>query len=385
MNIETRLRKQHLYLMRHPEAFLYAGIILLGESRIERDEAKCPTAYTDGVNKVYGEKFATSLTDAQLRGLILHENLHVALLHLPRHQAQLKSDPQTMNAAMDYVVNSIILSMKDTANITLPECRLYDPKYTGWSVAQVYADLKKQEENGGSTGQPLDQHDPDGAMEGLSEEQVKDLAKQVTDALQQAATLAGMHGIKVPREITEALAPKVDWKAVMRDFVTSNSRGRDDYSWSRLNRRRLVDDLYLPGVVSECVEELVIAIDTSGSIQGSILAQFTACVADICQQVNPTKVRILWWDTQVHGEQVFTENYDNIRHVLKPQGGGGTRVGCVAEYIRSKRLTPQALIVLTDGYVESSPVWGITLPTLWVVTERKNWSPPAGQVVKVEG
>ena len=78
---ETRLKKAHVALMKHPETALFSGVILMGKSTVTDD---CPTAYTDGINKVYGRKFMEGLDDAELRALILHENLHVALKHITR-------------------------------------------------------------------------------------------------------------------------------------------------------------------------------------------------------------------------------------------------------------------------------------------------------------
>ena len=69
--------------------------------------------------------------------------------------------------------------------------------------------------------------------------------------------------------------------------------------------------------------------------------------------------------------------------MLKPQGGGGTRVGCVSEYINKKSIKAECVIVFTDGYVEDDPEWKIDVPTLWLVTENKDWIPPVGKVVKV--
>ena len=81
MNEETRLKKAHVALMKHPETALYSGVILMGENSIIEEKT---TAYTDGRNKKYSREFVSKLTDAELRGLIMHENLHVALKHIPR-------------------------------------------------------------------------------------------------------------------------------------------------------------------------------------------------------------------------------------------------------------------------------------------------------------
>ena len=97
---EERLKKNHIVLMRHPETALYSGIIMMGDSEVS-DESF--TAYTDGVNKKYSRTFMQKLKDIELRGLILHENLHVTLMHIPRHTDLMKENHTLANIAMDSV------------------------------------------------------------------------------------------------------------------------------------------------------------------------------------------------------------------------------------------------------------------------------------------
>ena len=73
---ETRIKRGHITLMKHPSTALYSGVMLMGTSSVEEN---VQTAYTDGINKRYGRKFLESLAgEPNVRGLILHENLHVA-------------------------------------------------------------------------------------------------------------------------------------------------------------------------------------------------------------------------------------------------------------------------------------------------------------------
>jgi hypothetical protein len=116
----------------------------------------------------------------------------------------------------------------------------------------------------------------------------------------------------------------------------------------------------------------------SASIGQVQLDEFVAELSTICETTQPDKVRVLWWDTQVNSEQVFTENYDNMKAMLKPDGGGGTHVGCVSDYIMANRYNPDCVIVFTDGYVESNIDWQVSKPTLWMVTENTSFTPPNG-------
>lgn len=106
-------------------------------------------------------------------------------------------------------------------------------------------------------------------------------------------------------------------------------------------------------------------------------------VARICQQVKPAKVRMLWWDTQIAGDQTFTEkDYDKIAKQLKPAGGGGTTVSVVADYIKEKKIKAKCVIMLSDGYIESdyrmAPV-----PHLWGIVDNTSFQPKKGKKLDI--
>ena len=382
---ETRLKKAHIALMKHRETALYSGVMLMGKNAVIEDNV---TAYTNGVDKKYGREFISKLTDPELRGLILHENLHVALKHIPRFKKEFKDNAQAINVATDYAVNDVIMNLNDRDLCKLPEGGLYDAKYHNWSVREIYEDLKKQQKEnkdsgkGESLGKTLDEHGFEDAQN-MTDEEAKEMSGKIDKALREGGILAGRMGAKIPRVIGDMLEPKVDWREVLREFVSSATKGNDEYTWRRFNKRQMANDIYLPSMENESIGELIVAIDTSGSIGGQELTEFASELASICSVSTPSKVRVLWWDTNVHGEQVFLpEHYGNIKELLKPQGGGGTMVSCVSEYLNKQRVEAEAVIVFTDGYLESEITWNVKCPTLWLVTQNNNFVAPSGKVVK---
>ena len=402
MSQETRLKRNHIALMKHPETAWYSGIMMMGENEVIDKEV---TAYTDGVNKRYGRKFMESIKDeAQLRGLIMHENLHVALKHIPRNKDLWKENSKLANASADYVVNDIIENMKDKAHIKLPNGALYHPQFHNWSLREIYTFLKKNAKGGGSggdgeggtgiknSGSPdgdgefptdsLDEHDWE--SQELSVEEAKKLEEKIDKSLREGGIMAGRMGAKIPRSISDLLEPKVDWREVLRDFVASATKGKDEFTWRKFNKRMLANDMYLPSLENESIGEIVVAIDTSGSIGQAQLNEFASELASICDTCSPEVVRVLWWDTSVHGEQVFKGDYTNIASMLKPEGFGGTHVSCVNKYVMEKGIKAECVLVFTDGYVEHDIEWQITAPTLWMVTENKDFNPPTGKLVLID-
>jgi predicted metal-dependent peptidase len=418
IDAETKLKKAHIRLMRHPETCLYSGVILLGDTKIVDGEDNVPTACTDGINTYYGRDFVDELSVEELAAVVLHENLHKLLKQIPRHKDLSKKSHLVTNMAMDYVVNDIIHNLKDKSLCHLPDGCLYDPMFHDWSVRQVFdylwqemdgapppddpqgegGDSNDGQGNGGGSGKlskrgkPLDQHDYEGkkGKDGkgggeLNPEEMRELERKLNEALQQGGMLAGKMGADIPRAIKDAMEPEIRWDEVLNDFWASSMRGCDEYTWAKLNRRRLGDDLYLPSAYSDTLGEAVVCIDTSCSIDQKQIDRVASRVADLCELYPPDRVRVLWWDTRVHGEQIFEPSqYSQITQLMKPLGGGGTHVSCVSEYINERGIKADCVIVFTDGYVEHDVKWEINAPTLWLVTAARGFTPPVGQKVMVK-
>jgi predicted metal-dependent peptidase len=381
LSVEEKLRKATKDVICDRYASVAAGTILLGDSSIEDD---LPTACTDGRNKRYGRGFVQEHSVKEVAGTVLHEGGHIFFRHIQRHMDLIRKDARLANMAMDYANNDWIRSLPSYGTaFVLPEGHLYDEMFKGWSVRMIFDYLykEKQDGGGGHRGVPLDEHDWK-SFDNLSPADKQELDKRVTEAIQQSSLLAGLNNTSLPKQITELLQPEINWKDHLTDFFTNTMRGTDERSFKRFNRKRLMDDLYSPISINESVGDVIVAIDTSGSIGESELKEFASFLSTLCEQVEPSSVNVLWWDTKVHGRQEFTDSYSNIGEMLKPMGGGGTRASCVSQYIKENNLNADCIIMFTDGYLESNIDWSISIPTLWLVTRARNFVPPQGQVIK---
>jgi predicted metal-dependent peptidase len=178
------------------------------------------------------------------------------------------------------------------------------------------------------------------------------------------------------RSIQELLEPKVDWREQLREFVNATCKNKDKTSWKRPSRRFIGQDIYMPSMIGETVGKLVVGIDTSGSIGNEELNEFLSEVVGICDDVTPESLELIYWDYDVAAHETYNiGDYQGLATTTKPAGGGGTRVGSLNRYLKDKRITPEAIIVLTDGYVEQD--WGgdWEAPTLWAITSKGITSP----------
>ena len=378
---EQRVTKSHIAIMRSKEFCMFAGVLSVGKVSFTED---IPTACTNGRDVIYNPDFIKTLDDKELNFVVLHEALHKVYQHMNLWRKLWKENPMLSNMAADYVVNYAIHEADEQSHIAKrPESALFDLKYKGMTTKQIFDLLKKESEQNGEGQGGHDTHDWEGA-EALSDEEVKETAKQIDQALRQGEIIRGkMQGNK-NRSINELLEPKVNWREQLRDFVTATCKNKDKTSWKRPHKRFIGHDIYMPSMIGESIGQIVVGIDTSGSIGDKELSEFLSEVVAICDDVSPSSIELLYWDTHVAGHETYNQgDYHALVQTTKPAGGGGTTVGCVNQYIKDKRIQPEAIIILTDGYVEND--WGGNwdYPTLWAVTSRNNTS-PHGKTIHIQ-
>ncbi|MDE3023099.1 MAG: hypothetical protein KGI54_14835 [Pseudomonadota bacterium] len=353
-----RIRKTHVDIMRHPIFCVFTGVLSCGKVTIEDD---LPTAATDGWNVIYGKKFIEKLSDPELRFLVLHEATHKAYQHtrIWRHLAKL--NPQKANVAMDYFVNLFLVETVGEDNSWLKFIEGGVPpekKYHGLNVQQIYDRMTDEESKQYSS---ADEHQ----YKEMSDEEAKEMQEEIDRALREGESIrrslnssVGGNGV-----FGEVLAPKVDWKKALREFVDEHCAGSDESTWRKPNRRYLSSGVYMPSTQSNTIESLVIGFDTSGSCFGTdMMTRFVSEVAGLLEKVQPEECHVVYWDTEVRGHQIFEGGQFTIQN-LKPFGGGGTDGSVLFDYLRTEQIKPTAIIQLTDGEVGDWGRWNG--PVLW--------------------
>ena len=385
-----KIQACNIDVMRHHKFALLSGIVCMGKSEVCDD---MPTAATNGKDKLYGTAFISDLTRKELRFVVLHENFHVALKHcvLPAYIGYSKRfGPQINNAAMDYVVNGLIDEldpdrkfMEFPAKINI----LFDEKFKGMSYPQVLQELLKDVDEDQQP-QAMDDHqmNGDGGSDPMTPEESEKLGKMVDDANRQGELLVRkMRGDAAGgRDILGTAQERVtNWRDALQDFISSVCVGDENSRFCPPNKRLLASGFIMPSHFDENIGEIIIACDTSGSMHWAYPVVFGE-VARIVQNTRPDSVRMLWWDTDVCGDQVFKpEQYQDIATQLAPKGGGGTVVSCVADYVAEHKIKAKAVIMLTDGYIESD--YRMTdMPTLWGVVDNDDFMPRAGKVLRIK-
>lgn len=386
---ERMLQRVTVTLMRHPLFAELAPALVIGEVRVDD---KTPTARTNGRDEWWGRAFVMSLNEQELGFVKAHECMHKILRHLVTWKKLHDENHQLANMACDYVINLMLRDLDPRGEvICMPRYKdgpkkgqpmgLLDEKYRGMHAKQVFDLLKQQQGEGqgggsGQVGQPgedggFDDHDWDGADSIPADEQAdldRDLADAVAQGVANAKKLRGEGAGGLVRTLSDLLKPQVDWRKELREYIKTIASGKDASTWRRPNRRFLHQDIYMPTLISERIDRVLVGIDTSGSISGPELAAFLSEVQGITVEVKPKKVDLLYWDHVVAAHEEYNEGaVELMTQSTRPKGGGGTSPSCVSTYIKDKRITPEVIIMLTDGAVGGD--WGHDwpVPVLWCI------------------
>jgi len=179
----------------------------------------------------------------------------------------------------------------------------------------------------------------------------------------------------IERQLKEARESRCDWRAILREFIAATDPS--DYRWTPSNRRFVSSGLYLPSVMRSGVGEIVIAVDTSGSIGHKELEQFAGEITAISEEAKPERIHVVYCDAAVQS----TEEFGPAEPIkLSPKGGGGTDFRPPFRWVEGEGIQPKCFIYLTDLCCSSFPE-PPEYPVLWVTDSRT--TAPFGETLRI--
>ena len=371
------------------ECSFFGSLMLFAQIEKSND---LPTAATDGRKIFFNEEFLNSLSSPQQNALMLHEVLHMALLHVTRRQSR---DPYIWNIAADIVVNDLI---ERNTSFSLPEGAITDNRFQDKSVEYIYEALLKskkkynlvisdilQPSNSNSDESNNDSKD---VMEPLSQEETDEIESFWKDKMEilknssehQLSSGKSSLPAGIEQEISTILEPEVDWRHALWKYVGKTPADFDD-----LDRRFIYKGLYLESLLTEAVE-VSVCIDTSGSVSDELLRQFAGELKGILRSYPNVKCSLFFADTNLAGPYEI----DRIEQMPKAVGRGGTSFVPFFDYLKKNGEENNLLgnnklsIYFTDGYGDF-PKQEPNNPTMWLVCKDGLESNgfPFGEVVRI--
>jgi predicted metal-dependent peptidase len=383
----------------------FLGALVLRLPLRAAQSAWCSTTATDARAFYYNPDYIAALSLEQTQFMLAHEALHCALSHFARRQHRIH---RKWDLACDHAINPLLID----DGLKPPPNALHQPQYKGMTAEEIYPLIDDDD-----TSETIDKHAYDqdnqsrGNRPGITEKNLGGRAKtqvrpeppspqgesrpeessrneeesragepqplspdeQETLAVQWQQRMAGaaqqaLHhgklGGELRRMIDHLLQPQLPWRMLLARYMSAVAQ--DDYSYRRPSRRE--GDYILPTLRSHQLD-LVVAVDTSGSIKDGEIEEFIAEIDALKGQVR-ARIRLLPCDAKLcEGAPWVFEPWETFRRPQKMKGGGGTSFVPVFTWVEDTGLRPDLLVYFTDAEGEF-PAREPPYPVIWLVKGR---------------
>jgi predicted metal-dependent peptidase len=370
MDAQTKVSRAVTRLVvRHP----FFGSMALSV-RVEQDD-DIGTMCTDGTFIKWNKEFVDGMTDEETVGVMAHEVCHIVMKHQIRRGER---DPERWNIACDYAINEILVE----GQFTLPEGGLLDGQYNGLTAEQIYERLPEDigKGGGGGFGEVIDAT-KNGKQ--LSDAEVKQMEADIDSKVMMAAAAAKSVG-KLPAKIKGLIdkmkRSQVDWRDVMRRFIGGDQP--DDYSMRKPQRKMYhMNGIVAPSVQKIGAGDVVIAMDTSGSVSSHELSFFLGEANSISQDIKPSSITVITCDAEIQTVRRYEQGEEV--EMVELSGRGGTLVSPVFEYIETHQLNVDNMVYLSDMCVFDFPEQP-HYPVLWVSSWADAAPAPWGETTYIQ-
>ena len=357
------------------------------------------TAGTNGKVIVYNPDYINTLNHEQIIFLLAHEYWHVNLLH---HVRRSNRDLKDWNRAGDYTINDILLN--DSVGQWI-DGLLFREDLKGNATEKNYSILNQekrdQEKDPGQDETASDQdetgpekqiiNNPAGGVFDLEPDDLEpgqtfeDETENIKTDLMNDISFSEKAGHGLSEYTRELLSDrifslKVNWKQILQAWLQENLKS--GFSYIKPSYRSN-NGFILPGLYSEDLGKVIIALDVSGSITGRENALET-----FQNELNELRIAYQFDTTLIyfHSHIVKIDEYQKHETItIKIPSTGGTNIEPVFNWISDNNLNNQisGLIVFTDleifDYPEQDPIY----PVLWVqYGNDKNWLPEFGRITE---
>lgn len=358
-----------------------------------------PTVSTNGKNIFYNPDYTDGLTSAHRLFLYVHEICHVILGHSVRRGSR---NQEAWNIAADYAVNLLIYESTD---LDRPIGGLFDTIYHKWSTERIYE--KIMNEFGDEIERDADDDLSDNEWD--RQERYENIVERsqffgsVTDSLpEDNVSEADIHSsaalidriltatgnppsTRLREFVTTFVTSKIRWQDLLLNFISESCAKK--YSWLRPNTRyRGEGGMIMPSLQPDPELTIVVALDTSGSVDKSLLSEFTTELKILINSVSYYKIIVMSCSDQVYNPRHY---YKGDEIGFEFAGGTTTVFAPVFEYVVKNGIKPACIIYFTDLF---SDTFGNQpdCPVLWIGKFSEEWEKahrkrlPFGRIINME-
>ncbi|MEA2100941.1 MAG: VWA-like domain-containing protein [Campylobacterota bacterium] len=304
---------------------------------------------SDGIKLEYNSDFFQELTLSEMEFVFANGAMHASLSHDMRKNNR---SGWLWQLATDYAINDMLVEN----GMDRPWQSHYSERFCGLYAEEIYAELKDDILRDELEYEAEDVKDVDDSKNENEETQTEQNIKQITkdDFLKEQlfeeftkATLeseskTGELPLDMDRFFELNFDGKIDWREELK--LAIDKFHKDDYILIPPNKKFLYLGIYLPSCVSNRFR-LVVAIDSSGSVDDELLNEFLSELNFLMQIIQNYQIELLVCDDKIQSHQTFYSG-DILECDIKGQGGTDFRP--IFEFIESEFEDTKLLLYFTD-------------------------------------
>jgi len=333
---------------------------------------------SNGLKLEYREEYLNALDLSEIAFILANGAMHSVLAHDIRKKNR---SGWLWQMATDIAINDMLLQN----GLDMPYGAQYRERFSGMYAEEIYAALKEDilrddedleyEADEEDDVQNRDQESKS-SQEVLEEEILCEilLAEEAISLL--ASTMQnGEAPASIERFFDLNFSSKMNWRELLREAI--DRYFRDDYTMMPPSKKLLYEGIYLPSNTSETFR-LVIAVDTSGSIDEELLSLFLSEVNFIMEAAQNYVIDLLVCDDKIHSHSTFYSG-DILTCDLK--GGGGTDFRPVFDCVAKEFDDIKLLLYFTDlegMFPKEEPIYAVK----WITPKEREI--PFGELIVLE-
>jgi len=325
---------------------------------------------SDGKKLEYSSMFLENAEVSEIEFILANGAMHTSLAHQNR---QNNRSGWLWQMATDMAINDMLVEN----GLNRPDEAQYRTRFKGMYAEEIYAELKSdilreednleyeaddagdvQEKDKKQESQNKPKNDkaskPQNDESSVTLSPTESLAANEEELLQEQL-LAEEAISLLTKEFKEGEAPlyierffkldflgKIDWRDELKSAL--DRYFKDDYVLIPPNKKFLSQGIYLPSTTSQTFR-LVIAVDSSGSVDDVLLSQFLSEVNFLMSLVSHYQIELIVCDEKIHSHKTF---YSGDTLECEAKGGSGTDFRPVFEFVKQEFDDVKLLLYFTD-------------------------------------
>lgn len=347
MNLEIKISQAKAKLL---VEYPYFGTLSSRLELIVNDDIE--SFKSNGIKLEYNSDYLANLQLSEMEFIFANGAMHATLSHDSRRNNR---SGWLWQMATDIAINDMLLQN----GMDMPYGAEYREIYAGMYAEEIYAELKadilRDDEDLEYEADDSDDVEKDSDKKNDEKQEREQIKDELQEEILQEQLLAEEAISLLERESQKGEAPesierffkldlvgKIDWREELK--IALDRYFRDDYTLLPPSKKLLYEGIYLPSNISTTFR-LVIAVDSSGSVDEELLNEFLSEVNFLMNLVQTYQIELFVCDDKIHSYKTF---YSGEALDVDLKGGGGTDFRPVFEFIDRNFDDVKLLLYFTD-------------------------------------